>query len=76
MLKEYKCKIFCYLPYHTSASIVFEYLKENMRFITYITICTTSAQYLRGRLNSAIVRWVSSRIIYMFYSVFASMYKI
>ena len=56
MLKEYKCKIFCYLPYHTSASIVFEYLKENMRFITYITICTTSAQYLRGRLNSAIVR--------------------
>ena len=45
----------CYLLYHTSASIVFEYLKENMRFITYITICTISAQYLRDRLNSTIV---------------------
>jgi len=59
----------CYLLYHTSASIVFEYLKENMRFITYITICTISAQYLRDRLNSTIVGWVSSRIIYMLYSV-------
>ena len=55
MLKEYRCKMSCYLPYHTLASIVFEYLKETMRFITYITICTTSAQYLRDRLNSAIV---------------------